>query len=198
MMSLHQRKQLPYCNRSEGNGVEIVGTVACHLRKRSYVSQNKQQQHQPKGSWGIGVSLVGSSNGSSSFLEVVYVERRVFDPHLQWSWATSSLPETGIIWNQSYGIDLWRSYFSMLPLQHDSPQTLMPGDIIVGINGLPVSSFGGSLSSLSNYLRDCQQLFLVALRYNKPRVSSTAAQSLNNENGNDTQQMLANAYVCTG
>lgn len=151
-MSLLQRQLL-------GNGPETypsyssVSYVACHLARHDIL-----QQH----AWGLWVSFVGKKESPSL---VVQGATPTFHSLLQWTWVTASSPDTAIITNQSYGSNLWMSYVAMLPrVTHPSHGTLLSGDIILTINGMPVSSFGGSLSHVTDYLRRCNQLFLVAVR----------------------------------
>ena len=153
----------------KSNNESSMSFVACHLR------QPFLSQQQNNNSWGMWVSLLGDDKTA---LVVANIQHRCFDALLQWSWLTSSPPDTTILWNRSYGSDLWKSYFSMLsPLLYNynhthSARTLLPGDVILAINGLPISAFGGSIANVTNYLRQCPQLFLVAARSSTPAVQS--------------------------
>lgn len=139
--------------------------VACHLQKRLYLPSNQMQ-----GSWGLGVELENGANATGgSSLRIVSLQRDVLDAHLQGSWATSYPPDMGVIWNRSYGSELWVNYFSsVLPLDLTFDRRLLPGDTVIAINGFPLTSLGGSMATISNYFRQCQQLFLVVARTRHP------------------------------
>ena len=53
----------------------------------------------------------------------------------------------------------------MLP-EIASPRTLMAGDVIQSINGMPVYAFGDSIATILEYLKHCNQIFIVAYRSN--------------------------------
>lgn len=131
--------------------------VACHLCRRDMVQQS---------AWGMWISFASASNIQCERPVVVgAIQQPTFNSLLQWAWVTSSPPDTSILINQAYGNNLWRSYFSMLPeVSHPSPRTLVAGDMIVSVNGMPIYTFGNSISNLMEYLKRCNQLFIVAVR----------------------------------
>lgn len=137
--------------------------VACHLRQppANHQSTTTNINH----SWGLWVSLQGDDKTA---LVVAHIQEHSFDPLLQWSKTTAAPLDPSIVWNQTYGSyanDLWKSYFSLSPSFGTShSNTLLPGDVIVAINGLPISAFGGSIGIVTNYLKACKELFLVAAR----------------------------------
>lgn len=151
-------------NRSITNTNEAqLSFVACHLRQppEDQTTNRRDGNH----SWGLWVSLQGDDKTA---LVVANIQKHSFDQLLQWSRTTTSQLDGSIVWNQSYGSygnDVWKSYFSLSPSVGDgSSNTLLPGDVIVAINGLPISSFGGSIENVRNYLRQSNELFLVAAR----------------------------------
>lgn len=147
------RNPLPQPNSSNAGPMSFA---ACHLH-RSMLQNN---------SWGLWVTLTGDQKNA---LVVANVQHHCFDALVQWSYTTSSPPDANILWNRSYGSDLWKSYFSLLPaVSQTSFSTLLPGDVILAINGLPISAFGGSMTNVSHYLRQCSTIFLVAARSRSP------------------------------
>ena len=157
--------------------------VACHLRQPATTSRDhttsKKDHHRQQYSWGLWVSLRGHDKTA---LVVAHIQKHSFDPLVQWSKTTASPLDASIVWNQSYGSygnDLWKSYFSLAPSSagadssttsgsnnnnNNNNNTLLPGDVIVAINGLPISAFGGSIGIVTTYLRQCHELFLVSAR----------------------------------
>ena len=138
--------------------------VACHLRQPPVNHQLAAISNNH--SWGLWVSLQGDDKTA---LVVANIQKHSFDPLLQWSKTTAAPLDPSIVWNQTYGSyshDLWKSYFSLSPSAESSHNTLLPGDVIVAINGLPISAFGGSIGIVTTYLQDkrCNELFLVAAR----------------------------------
>jgi len=142
-----------------------MGYVACDLRQplHSQIQNN---------SWGMWISLHGENK---NILVLANIQHHIFDARLQWSWTTTSPPDINIIWNRSYGGDLWKQYFAMLPPVHDqkmSSRALLSGDVILSINGLPISAFGGSMANVTNYLRQCPRIFIIAARSLSPMVQA--------------------------
>ena len=123
--------------------------VAINLRRHSLCQ-----------SWGIWISLVDKDS-----LLVGSVQPNAFQGVSQWTYCTQTAPETSVMWNSSFGSDLWQTYFSSLPYHQANTSELIPGDKILSINGYPISAFR-NFEHITAYLRECLQLFLVVIRNN--------------------------------
>ncbi|CAB9498413.1 expressed unknown protein [Seminavis robusta] len=156
--------------------------VACHLCRDPLL-----QQH----SWGLWVSMTkeeAAREDQPPLLVVGGVDHSLFEHRIRWAFCTRSPPEPKVIWKyNTYGFDLWKSYFALLPPHPQEPRTLLPGDVIVGVNGLPVSAFGGNIRNVTTYMQQCTQVFLVAVRVS----SSTSSTLLPHHDSNMKHKMTS-------
>jgi hypothetical protein len=66
-----------------------------------------------------------------------------------------------------------RKFFESQPLHSSSMLNLEPGDVIISIDGRPISSFA-SLSDIVHYMKRTMSLFVIALRH---QLAQEAAQT---------------------
>lgn len=152
---------------------EALSFFACRIKRDPYSR-----------SWGFALSL---------FDESYLIFADVYREHLQtvWSCCTSASPDAQILFNPELPTHMFQDYFEQLPRMAKVPPTLLPGDMVIAINGNSMASFSG-LEQISSYLRQCYQLVIVVIRHQTALLSLQSAWKKCN-NLNNSQRIFFGA-----
>lgn len=123
----------------------------------------KLQRESTKEPWGIHVS-----HPERCFLVVNHVSHTARS-RTHWGWATVT-PISGMLM-ASTDERISRTFFESQPLHSSSVLHLERGDVIISIDGRPISFFA-SLSDIADYMKKTTTLFIIALRHQQAQEAA--------------------------
>ena len=126
----------------------------------------KLHRESVKESWGLHVTFL-----DKWFLGVGHVRDVAPSRSQQWAWATSS-PISGAL--LTAGHEDVQNFFEMQPLHSSCFLHLQPGDMILSLDGKPISSFK-SMADITTFLKQATTLSIIAIRHEDASQIAQAA-----------------------